>query len=95
MSTRKNPPKFGGNVGKAFIQSKIINCLRGGYGKVVSKEEIAAYISSGGVWTDGWAANLNTQICHLRKKGWPIRTYWGRGYSYDPSLIKAPADAAG
>ncbi len=89
MATRKAPPNFAGNVGKAVMQSKIINCLRGGYGKVLSADDIAEYIAPGANWPLTWKNGLSVHICNLRKKGWPIRTYHGRGYSYDPTLVKA------
>jgi hypothetical protein len=90
MPAPPNTSNFAGNQGRAFLQSKIVNCLRGAWGKALTLEEIAGYVAPNAARGDGWESSLRVTVHLLRKKGWPIRTHTGYGYSYDPSLVGDP-----
>jgi len=77
---------------KAFIQAKIINCLRGAEGGWRTAKEIMEYAyGSSGFPTEQTIAVL---AFRLRERGFPIVGHHSRGYRYAPELWKPLDDQA-
>ena len=76
----------------ARIRSGIVNCLRTAEGRPVSYEDIIQYLyghrADGGPLTA--RVIITVEVHELRKCGFPIKTFWGRGYSYDPAMLGVP-----
>jgi DNA-binding winged helix-turn-helix (wHTH) protein len=75
------------------IQSRIVNRLRLARGGVVSIDELAKSVwfddaGGGPLWAIG---ELRVLIHRLRKKGFPIKNYHGRGYYFAPTLWEVVA----
>lgn len=83
-------PCFSGARGAPWLQSKIINCLRGAEGGPVDIDRLGDYVYGNALRPDCWNNHLRVTIHKLRRNGWPIRTQSSRGYSYDPSLVENP-----
>lgn len=66
-----------------WLQSRIINTLRQAAGGIVSKGElIEACYPDPDREPDGAALNISVTVRFLRRRGFPIKTHYGRGYSY-------------
>lgn len=65
-----------------YIRSSIVNYLRTEGGGVRSLEEIAEHVYGTAIWPTTYQNNIRVLIFRLRRDGFPIANYRGRGYFY-------------